>query len=124
MKQRYSYRIYPHPHQKAALARLFGCCRLVYNDALAYKIKLWKEKKESISNYNLQKLLTKDKKTKERSFLNDVCSTPLKQSLNDLDQAFKNFFSSLKGKRKGAKVGYPKFKKLSPIHISEPTRPY
>ncbi|NJR24855.1 MAG: IS200/IS605 family element transposase accessory protein TnpB, partial [Richelia sp. CSU_2_1] len=36
---------------------------------------------------------------------------PLQQSVADLETAFKNFFDSCKGSRKGRKVGYPKFKK-------------
>ncbi len=36
MKARYKYRIYQNGVQKKALARLFGCCRTVWNDSLAY----------------------------------------------------------------------------------------
>ena len=32
---RYSYRLYPAPGQQIALARAFGCARVVFNDALA-----------------------------------------------------------------------------------------
>nr|WP_026099469.1 helix-turn-helix domain-containing protein [Prochlorothrix hollandica] len=35
MKVRYQYRIYPTPQQVKGLNQLFGCCRVVYNDALA-----------------------------------------------------------------------------------------
>src|SRR5690625_5961217 len=31
---RYNFRLYPTPGQKQALARTFGCARVVYNDAL------------------------------------------------------------------------------------------
>ena len=31
---RYSYRLYPTPGQRSALARAFGCARVVFNDAL------------------------------------------------------------------------------------------
>ena len=31
---RYRYRIEPTPAQQAMLARVFGCCRVVFNDAL------------------------------------------------------------------------------------------
>jgi putative transposase len=34
MRLRYNYRLYPSPGQRAALARAFGCARVVYNDAL------------------------------------------------------------------------------------------
>ena len=35
MKARYCCRIYRTLHQQQLLARLFGCVRVVYNDALA-----------------------------------------------------------------------------------------
>src|SRR5689334_15386737 len=34
MQVRYRYRIYPSPGQQQALARAFGCARVVYNDCL------------------------------------------------------------------------------------------
>ncbi len=56
-------------------------------------------------------LLTLAKKTDEKRWLADVSSIPLQQSLRDLSQGFKNFFDSCKGKRKGAKIKPPRFKK-------------
>uniref|UniRef100_UPI0020131945 RNA-guided endonuclease InsQ/TnpB family protein n=1 Tax=Argonema antarcticum TaxID=2942763 RepID=UPI0020131945 len=47
----------------------------------------------------------------ERRWLNDVSSVPLQQSLKQLDVAYKNYFDSLKGKRKVRKLGQPRFKK-------------
>ncbi len=41
----------------------------------------------------------------------EVSNIPLQQSVADLGVAYKNFFDSLKGKRKGKKLGSPKFKK-------------
>jgi putative transposase len=43
--------------------------------------------------------------------LSEVSNIPLQQSVADLGIAYKNFFDSLKGKRKGKKVGTPRFKK-------------
>ncbi|HEY6480200.1 MAG TPA: helix-turn-helix domain-containing protein [Streptosporangiaceae bacterium] len=34
MQLRYKYRLYPGPGQRVALARTFGCARMVVNDAL------------------------------------------------------------------------------------------
>ena len=31
---RYNYRVYPEPAQRRALARAFGCARVVFNDGL------------------------------------------------------------------------------------------
>ncbi|MEO0970969.1 MAG: helix-turn-helix domain-containing protein, partial [Cyanobacteria bacterium J06639_18] len=38
MKARYRYRIYPTNQQKLTLSQLFGCVRVVWNDALAFTL--------------------------------------------------------------------------------------
>lgn len=87
---------------------MFGCVRVVWNDALA----ICKNLAKLPSNNDLQKLvITGAKKTGEREWLSGVSNIPLQQSVADLGVAYKNFFDSLKGKRKGKKVGSPKFKK-------------
>ena len=108
MKARYHYRFYPTNQQQQSLAQLFGCCRVVWNDALA----ICKQSEKLPSSNELQKLvITQAKKTLERQWLSFVSNIPLQQSVADLGVAYKNFFDSLKGKRKGKKVGSPKFKK-------------
>ena len=88
------------------MAQLFGCVRVVWNDALALS------KATKYPGYNvLAKMLTASKKTVEREWLNVVSSVPLQQSLKKLETAYKNYFDSLKGKRKGKKLGQPRFKK-------------
>lgn len=111
MKQRYKYRIYPTDSQKRLLAQLFGCCRVVYNDAVALCQQTYKEGRKKPSNSELQKLLiTQAKQTEEREWLSNVSAIPLQQALNDFNQAYQNFFNSCKGKRKGQKIKPPKFK--------------
>jgi putative transposase len=108
MKSRYQYRIYPSEQQRKDLARLFGCVRVVWNDALA----LCKKSEKLPSNGDLQKIcITQAKKTQEREWLSEVSNIPLQQSIADLGVAWNNFFASIKGKRKGKKVNSPKFKK-------------
>ena len=108
MKARYQYRIYPTHQQQQSLAQLFGCCRVVWNDALA----LCKQFEKKPSSAELQKIvITQAKKTEERAWLSEVSNIPLQQSIADLETAFQNFFNSCKGKRKGRKVQYPKLKK-------------
>ena len=92
MKARYQYRFYPTDQQKESLAQLFGCVRVVYNDALA----ICKEAEKKPNSKELSALLTESKKTKEREWLNNVSAVPLQQSLRKLDVAFKNFFNSCK----------------------------
>ncbi|MEH1949960.1 MAG: transposase [Nostoc sp.] len=108
MKARYQYRFYPTDQQRQSLAQLFGCVRVVWNDALA----VCKQSEKLPSNNDLQKtVITQAKKTEAREWLSGVSNIPLQQSVSDLGVAYKNFFDSLKGKRKGKKVGSPKFKK-------------
>ncbi len=82
------------------------------NDALAHCIELYKSGRKKPSNSQLQKtFITQAKKTAKREWLKEVSNIPLQQSLNDLEQAYQNFFKSCQGKRKGIQVKPPKFKK-------------
>ena len=111
MKARFKYRIYPTPGQKHRLARLFGCVRVVWNDSLACCQQKYKSGEKKPVNSELQKqFITQAKKTEDREWLSEVSAIPLQQSLNDLNQAYQNFFTSTKGKRKGKPVKPPKFK--------------
>jgi putative transposase len=90
---------------------MFGCVRAVWNDALARRKAAWKADRTRISGTQLQKIcITAAKRTPEREWLGQVSPVPLQQSLRDLDGAYKNFFDSVSGKRKGPKVGLPVFK--------------
>ena len=119
MKARYNYRFYPTDQQKHDLSRLFGCVRVVFNDALA----LCKSVKKKPSGGDLQKLcITQAKRTEQREWLSLVSNVALQQSIADLETAYKNFFESCSGKRKGKKVRYPKFKKKSSAQSARFTR--
>jgi len=108
MKSRYQFRIYPTPGQQKSLARLFGCVRVVWNDALA----LCEQSDRLPKNSELQKLcITQAKKTESREWLGQVSVVPLQQSVADLGVSFKNFFQSRSGRRKGRKVNPPRFKR-------------
>jgi putative transposase len=112
MKLRYSYRIYPHQSQIKSLAQLFGCTRVVWNDALAFCKQQWADGIKYAGYSELMKeFITKAKSVKSREWLSDVSNAPLQQSIRDLDVGFRNFFNSVAGKRKGKKVNLPKFKK-------------
>jgi transposase len=51
-----------------------------------------------------------------------VSSVPLQQSLRNLDAAYRNFFNSRNGKRKGQKLGSPNFKKKTNQQSAEFTK--
>jgi putative transposase len=105
---RYSFRVYPSAGQRMALARAFGCARVVFNDALRARETARAAGLPFIPSGELSKQLTASKKAPERAWLTEVSSVVLQQSLRDLDTAYKNFFDGLKGKR--PKMGPPRFK--------------
>ncbi|WP_373534872.1 RNA-guided endonuclease InsQ/TnpB family protein [Microcoleus sp.] len=93
--------------------------RVVWNDALV----LCKQSEKKPKSAELQKIvITQAKQTEERAWLSEVSAIALQQSVADLETAFKNFFDSCKGKIKGRKVGYPKFKKRTNNQSARLTR--
>jgi putative transposase len=107
---RYSYRLYPAPCQREALARAFGCARVVFNDALAARQAAHAAGEPYITDAEMYARLTEAKKDPERAWLTEVSAVVLQQALADLNTAYRNFFSSVAGKRKGAKAGPPRFR--------------
>jgi putative transposase len=123
MKARYRYRIYPTSSQQLALSKLFGCVRVVWNDALAYSVAEYQSGGKKPKGAELQKqFITQAKKTIEREWLSEVSNIPLQQSLNDLEQAYQSFFKSCKGERKGKLVRPPRFKKRRAAQSARFTR--
>jgi putative transposase len=110
MQLRYSYRLYPTLGQRDALARAFGCARVVFNDALAARHAAYKAGEPYISDAVVSKRLTAAKRTPDRAWLAEVSSVVLQQALADLNEAYRNFFDSVSGKRKGPKVARPRFR--------------
>ncbi|MFZ4162851.1 helix-turn-helix domain-containing protein, partial [Streptomyces griseoincarnatus] len=93
MQLRYSFRVYPGAGQRTALARAFGCARLVYNDALRARETARSEGLPFPKTGDLSKtLITEAKQTPGRAWLGEVSAVVLQQSLRDLDTAYRNFF--------------------------------
>ena len=108
MQVRYRYRIYPAPGQRQALARVFGCARVVYNDGLRLR-DACHAAGEKISDTEVQRrVITLAKLTPERSWLGEVASVALVQACQDARRAYKNWFESLNGHRKGPMIRHPK----------------
>ncbi|MEU7165886.1 transposase [Streptomyces morookaense] len=111
MQLRYSFRLYPDPAQAAALARAFGCARVVFNDAVRAREDARAAGTAFPTAGELsRKLIAEAKQTEARSWLGEVSAVVLQQSLRDAERAYQNFFASLKGDRKGARAGAPRFK--------------
>ncbi len=92
------------------LACVFGCCRVVFNDAVrlrtdAYRVGL------KLSDSEIQRrVITRAKTTEERAWLAEVPSVALIQSVNDSRRAWRNFFDSRAGSRSGRWMGRPRMK--------------
>lgn len=111
MQLRYNYRVYPTPAQQESLARAFGCARVVFNDALRAREQAHAAGLPYLSDRDLSKLvITEAKKSSERAWLGEVSAVVLQQALADLNTAYRNFFASLSGKRKGRKVAPPRYR--------------
>jgi putative transposase len=111
MQVRYRYRIYPTPGQQPALARAFGCARVVYNDCLRVRDQAHAAG-EKISDAEVQRrVITVAKQTPERAWLAQVASVALVQACQDARRAYRNWFDSLSGKRNGRRVGHPVFRR-------------
>jgi putative transposase len=105
---RYRYRVYPMPGQRVALARVFGCARVVYNDALRLREESHAAGNK-ISDTEIQRqVITLAKLTPERAWLAEVSSVALVQACNDARWAYRNWFDSCSGRRKGRWVGHPR----------------
>jgi putative transposase len=102
VKRAFRYRFYPSDAQAAELSRTFGCVRLVYNRALAERTNAWHQRRERAGYSHTSAMLTAWKRTQELSFLTEVSSVPLQQTLRHLHTAFRNFFDR--------RAKYPRFK--------------
>jgi transposase len=108
---RYNYRLYPTPGQRQALAQAFGCARVVFNDGLRARQEAHAAGLPYVPDGALLKLVTTDaKRTPERAWLGEVSAVVLQQAVADLNTAYRNFFTSVTGKRKGRKVAPPRLR--------------
>jgi putative transposase len=110
VRLRYNYRLYPTPGQQQALARAFGCARVVFNDGLSARQEAHQAALPYVTDAELSARLTATKTTPERAWLREVSAVVLQQALADLNAAYRNFFASLKGERKGPKIKPPRFR--------------
>ncbi|WP_067476356.1 RNA-guided endonuclease InsQ/TnpB family protein [Nocardia amamiensis] len=111
MQLRYNFRLYPTVGQQRELAKAFGCARVVFNDGLRLRQRAREAGLPYIKDSALQTLvITEPKRTPKRAWLAEVSSVVLVQALGDLHTAYRNFFQSATGKRRGPKVAPPRFR--------------
>lgn len=106
----YKFRLYPNKTQEILLNKTFGCTRFVYNQMLAERKETYDNLKDNKDKLYSHKYTTEKEYKQDFEWLKEVDSVALQQSRVDLDMAYKNFFKSISGKRKGKRIGFPKFK--------------
>ena len=92
----YKFRIYPDREQELLFAKTFGCCRFLYNQMLADKIREYRKSGKMLRT-------TPAAYKKEYPWLKEVDSLALANVQLQLERAYKNFFE-----RKES--GFPKFR--------------
>jgi putative transposase len=111
IQARFRFRLYPTTTERSMLKRGFGCCRVVFNDVIALREQRFRDGEPPLSNSAVSHLVTTAaKRTPERNWLSKVSSVALQQAVNDANTAYRNFFASITGKRKGGRVGKPRFR--------------
>ena len=90
----YKFRIYPNERQREKLAKTFGCARFVWNNFV-----------EAFNKHENPKKISQLRN--EHSFLKEVSSCALGNSLRNFEATKKQYFS----KTRKTKLGRPKFKK-------------
>lgn len=109
MQKGVKFRIYPNREQKNLINQTLGCCRLIYNKGLAMRNEAYKNGKK-IGYSQTSTMLTELKKCEDFTFLKEVDSIALQQSLRDLDRGFVNFFQK--------RAAHPTFKSKHKRHQS------
>lgn len=97
----YKYRIYPNKQQEKQIQKTFGCCRFVYNQTLAYRKNKYETSKESMNKFSCNNYVNQVLK-KEYEWLNGVDKFALTNSIYNMDNAYRRFFTE--------HTSYPKFK--------------
>jgi putative transposase len=98
-------RLYPNAAQLDYLNRTLGCTRWVFNEALAYCLRIYETGASHPSAYDLANRLPSLKK--ENPWLAEADSHALQYACRCVDTAYKNFFRRTKS---GEAPGFPRFK--------------
>ena len=109
----YKFRLYPTSEQELYLNQAFGAKRFIFNHFLWTNNQKFANKEKHLNAFGCNYIITDMKKQEGYAWLTEMDSVILQNSTADLHQAYTNFFTSIKGKRKGKKVEKPKFKKKS-----------
>lgn len=86
----YKYKLKLTKNQEKVFDSYINTCRYVFNVALEGRVLAYKMRKKSVSRFDQYKELTEAKK--EFSFISEVHSDVLQETLDRVDKSYKNFF--------------------------------
>jgi len=110
MIRAHKIRLNPLPEQEVYFRKAAGTKRFVYNQAL----ELWKWAKQvGADEFGVLEIKRQMNMFKEEQFpwMYDVAKDVFEGAIQDLGIALTNYFDSKRGKRKGAKMGFPRPKR-------------
>jgi putative transposase len=107
----FKYRLITDGDQNLTFSKWAGCCRYLYNWGLSARKDAWENNAKSLSYASQANQIKNLKKEIATEWLKEAPAQILQQSLKDLDQAYKNFFTRVKKGKVGKEAGFPKFKK-------------
>ncbi|WP_027400175.1 RNA-guided endonuclease InsQ/TnpB family protein [Anaerovorax odorimutans] len=105
MLKAYKTEINPINKQKIIIHKTIGVCRYVYNFYLAHNKEIYEKEKKFVSGMDFSKWLNNEfiPRNQEYSWIKEVSSKSVKQSIMNADRAFKRFFKH--------ESEFPRFKK-------------
>jgi putative transposase len=118
--RRYKYQVHPSPQAEKNMPRVFGAVRWVHNAYIAAAGDAYEAKKPHLNGFTGSKLIvTEGRANPETAWLQELPSNVLRASVMNAAKGYQAYFDSQSGKRKGPKMGLPRFKKRSSRQSAE-----
>ena len=102
-RQAFRYELMPNGEQARRMQRFAGCCRFVFNEALALQKARHERREKRLGYAALCRQLTAWRHSPETPWLALAPVHPLQQALKDLERAYGHFFAR--------RAGFPRFRK-------------
>jgi putative transposase len=101
--QAFKFELMPNGEQRRQMRRFAGCCRFVFNQALALQMRTYEAGGRFIGYVAMAKQLTGWRNGTRTPWLKEAPVHPLQQALKDLERAYRNFFAQ--------RARFPRFKR-------------
>ena len=108
----YKTELSPTSEQKQIIHRTIGVCRYVYNFYIDHNKKVYEKEKKFLSGMDFSKWINNKYlvENPDKTWIKEVSSKSVKQSIMNAEKAFKRFFSH--------QSGFPRFKKKNKSDVN------